>query len=76
MGGPGDDTFFVHDTLDFIDEGIVFPTIPGGGNYDIISGNAGDNNLYVNWGDDTAYAGAGFDHIDLTGRGAGDFILA
>ena len=109
FGGPGNDLYFVDDPLDFIDEGIVFDSIPGGGNQDqlastaswyyesnftienlwifdglpyhttlvaggndnTISGNSGDNNLYTNWGNDTVYAKAGFDHIDLSDRGAG-----
>jgi len=30
-GGIGDDTYYVDNIADFIDEGLVFPTIPGGG---------------------------------------------
>jgi hypothetical protein len=109
LGGPGNDIYYVDESLDFIDEGVVFPTVPGGGNDYLVStaewyyesnftienltiaeeaagyhttlvaggisnevhGNSGDNNLYVNWGDDIVYAGAGIDHIDLTDRDNG-----
>ncbi len=108
FGGPGDDTYFVQETYDFIDEGVAFPTLPGGGNDTLISmadwyyessftienlwifdgipgtttlvaggndnllsGNSGDNNLYANWGNDTIWGKAGFDHIDLSDRSAG-----
>jgi Ca2+-binding RTX toxin-like protein len=37
FGGPGDDTYHVDETLDYIDEGVAFPTLPGGGNDTLIS---------------------------------------
>jgi V8-like Glu-specific endopeptidase len=30
-GGPGNDTYWIDDIADFIDEGYVFPSLPGGG---------------------------------------------
>ncbi len=37
FGGPGDDTYHVDETLDYIDEGVAFPSLPGGGNDTLIS---------------------------------------
>ncbi len=111
FGGAGDDTYHVDETLDYIDEGVAFPSLPGGGNDTLIStaawyyesnftienliidggaktnggvttivgggfdnvitGNSGNNNIYVNWGNDTVTGGAGVDHIDLSDRSGG-----
>jgi Ca2+-binding RTX toxin-like protein len=46
-------------------------TLVAGGNANTIHGSSGDNNIYVNWGDDIVYAGPGLDHIDLTDRSGG-----
>jgi hypothetical protein len=37
FGGLGDDIYHVDDILDYIDEGIAFPSVPGGGNDSLIS---------------------------------------
>ncbi|HFQ15000.1 MAG TPA: hypothetical protein ENK41_01485, partial [Rhodobacteraceae bacterium] len=37
FGGPGDDTYHVDESLDYIDEGIAFPALPGGGSDTLIS---------------------------------------
>ncbi|HFQ15549.1 MAG TPA: DUF4347 domain-containing protein, partial [Rhodobacteraceae bacterium] len=87
FGGPGDDTYYVDETLDFIDEGIVFPSVGGGGNDTLIStaawyyeSNFTIENLQIaegaatTGGITTIFAG-GFDNV-ITGNSGNNNIYA